>query len=211
MNAPEGQVFINCPFDEEYRPLFEAIVFAVHACGFTARCSLEVADSGQARIEKIYRIVGECGLGIHDISRTESDQGSGLPRFNMPLELGLFLGAKRFGPAMQKRKLCLILDRDPYRYQQSCSDIAGQDIKAHRGDCGEAIRVIRDWLRNTPKGLTTPIPGGAEIAGRYDDFRAALPELCRKTRLAEEDLIFVDYGMLIAVWLKRNLQLGATR
>ena len=166
MNEPEGQVFINCPFDEEYRPLFEAILFAVHACGFTARCSLEADDASRPRIDKIYRIVEECGLAIHDISRTEPDKGSGLPRFNMPLELGLFLGAKRCGAKSQKRKLCLVLDRDAYRYQQFCSDIAGQDMKAHRGDCEQAIKIVRDWLRDTPKGLTTPLPGGVEIAGR---------------------------------------------
>ncbi len=49
-----------------------------------------------------------------------------LPRFNMPLELGIFLGAKRFGSQKQKQKNGLILDREKYRYQSFCSDIAGQ-------------------------------------------------------------------------------------
>jgi hypothetical protein len=31
-------VFINCPFDEQYKPLFEALVFAVFDCGFRALC-----------------------------------------------------------------------------------------------------------------------------------------------------------------------------
>lgn len=30
----ENSVFINCPFDPEYWPLFEAIVFAAYDCGF---------------------------------------------------------------------------------------------------------------------------------------------------------------------------------
>lgn len=42
----------------------------------------------------------------------------------MPLELGLFLGAKRYGTGKQRTKLCLILDRERYRYQKYCSDIA---------------------------------------------------------------------------------------
>ena len=29
-------LFINCPFDEEYLPIFRAIVFTVAACGFRA-------------------------------------------------------------------------------------------------------------------------------------------------------------------------------
>jgi len=30
----ERHVFINCPFDDEYVPIFEAVVFAVHDAGF---------------------------------------------------------------------------------------------------------------------------------------------------------------------------------
>mgnify|MGYP006145882417 CR=1 FL=1 len=146
------QVFINCPFDGEYRPMFEAIVFAVHDCGFVARCALEIEDGSQVRIEKVQGLIGLCGLGIHDISRTELDSTWQLPRFNMPLELGLFLGAKRYGTGHQRKKLCLILDREPHRYQKYCSDIAGQDIKSHGGDPAAAVRIARDWLRNASAG-----------------------------------------------------------
>ena len=82
---------------------------------------------------------------VQDISRTELN-AAGLPRFNMPFELGLFLGAKRFGNAMQRRKTCLVLDREPYRYQAFLSDIAGQDIAAHGGEPVRAIGAVRDWL-----------------------------------------------------------------
>jgi hypothetical protein len=34
------QIFINCPFDKDYWPLMQALVFAVHACGFAPRCVL---------------------------------------------------------------------------------------------------------------------------------------------------------------------------
>lgn len=47
------QVFINCPFSEDYRPLFEAIVFAVTACGFRPRCALAADDGGEVRVEKV--------------------------------------------------------------------------------------------------------------------------------------------------------------
>src|SRR5438067_6376275 len=96
--SPSASVFINCPFDSRYEPLFGAIVFCVSACGFVPRCTLELTDAGEVRIENIYRLIDECHQGIHDISRTEvQGQPYGLPRFNMPLELGIFLGAKRFG------------------------------------------------------------------------------------------------------------------
>jgi hypothetical protein len=146
LSADYGKsVFINCPFDDNYLPLFRALIFAVFECGLIPRCAQEVYDAGEVRIEKISRIIRDCRWGIHDISRTDTNS-RGLPRFNMPLELGLFLGAKRFGTGPQTRKSCLVLDRDRYRYQEFISDIAGQDIVAHADDPAEAIKAVRDWL-----------------------------------------------------------------
>jgi hypothetical protein len=197
----ERSVFVNCPLDEEYRYLFEAVVFAIHDCGYKTRCALEVADASEVRIDKITRIIGDCRLGLHDISRTDADSTTNLPRFNMPLELGLFLGAKRFGRAEQKSKTCLILDVERYRYQKFISDIAGQDIAAHDGDIGKAIRCVRDWLSNAmPKAIR--IPGGKTMAARYTAFRKELPAMCEKTYLSIGELTFNDYVAQVEEWLK---------
>ncbi len=93
-------VFINCPFDGGYERLFEATVFTVFYSGYFPRCALEIYNSGQVRIEKIFKLIESCQFGIHDISRTELDADSKLPRFNMPLELGMFSGAQRFGAGL---------------------------------------------------------------------------------------------------------------
>lgn len=197
-------VFINCPFDSDYRQILDALVFAVHDCGFQARCALEIDDSGRVRIENIVELIRDCRHGIHDISRTELDEENALPRFNMPLELGLFLGATRFGSPKQQRKRSLILDREPYRYQKFVPDIAGQDIKSHDGDSETAIRRVRDWLRNSPTMTDTVIPGSQRIVERYELFREELPELCRRTQLDPDDLIFNDYTTCVSEWLKEN-------
>lgn len=131
MASYEESIFLNCPFDPEYRPIFQALVFVVHECGDFARCALEVEDSGQVCIQKIEQIIAECRFGVHDISRTKPDPETQLPRFNMPLELGLFLGAKRYGDTHQQTKSCKILDTERFRFQKFCSDIAGQDISAY--------------------------------------------------------------------------------
>jgi len=197
----ERNVFVNCPLDEEYRNLFEALVFGIHDCGFIARCALEVDDASEVRIDKITSLISNCKFGIHDISRTTTDSITNLPRFNMPLELGLFLGAKRFGRAEQKLKICLILDVERYRYQKFISDIAGQDIAAHSGDSGTAIRIVRDWLSNaTPKSIR--IPGGSTIGSRYLAFRQELPSLCKKVHLKIDELTFKDYLAQVEEWLK---------
>ncbi len=202
----DSNVFINCPFDETYRTLFESLVFAVHDCGFIARCSREADDAGTVRIEKIFKIISDCKLGIHDISRTEPDASTRLPRFNMPLELGIFLGAKRFGRGEQKNKILLILDIEPYRFQKFISDIAGQDISAHHGESSRAIKVVRNWLSNAAKA-SVAIPGGAHIVERYLLFRKELPFVCKKLKLDVNDLTFNNYVVLVEEWLKFNAQI----
>jgi hypothetical protein len=195
-------MFINCPFDVQYKPLFEGIIFAVSFCGFRPRCSLEIDDASEIRIEKVFKIISECKFGIHDISRTELTAGSGLPRFNMPLELGIFLAAKRFGVGRQQKKVCLVLDSAPYRYQQFISDISGQDIQVHNNSVQEAIAVVRNWLRNA-SGLME-LPGGAEIFRRYQLLEQELPTICERLRLRRDELIFNDLASIIADWLRGN-------
>src|ERR1035441_9661232 len=63
------QVFLNCPYDDEYRPLLKAVVFAVHACEFKARPALEEPGSERLRLERLVSLIGACRVGIHDLSR----------------------------------------------------------------------------------------------------------------------------------------------
>src|SRR5947209_8594455 len=140
--AYEESVFLNVPFDKKYGRLFDALTFAIHDCGFVVRSALEVDDSGQARVVKILDIIEQSKFGVHDISRAGVDRQTRLARFNMPPELGFFLRAKRYGSAQDRQKCCLILDRDRYRYRNFCSDIAGQDIRAHNDEPRESILAV---------------------------------------------------------------------
>ncbi|MDX1921225.1 MAG: hypothetical protein SFU25_10895 [Candidatus Caenarcaniphilales bacterium] len=46
------QVFINCPFDTNYKELFYALLFTILDLGFIPRCSLESEDGGEHRLDK---------------------------------------------------------------------------------------------------------------------------------------------------------------
>jgi hypothetical protein len=199
--TPEA-VFINVPFDPRYQKLFHALVFTAHECGFVSRCALESDDGSEIRITKLYKIISECALGIHDLSRTTLDGLNRLPRFNMPLELGIYLGAKHFGDKMQRRKSALILERERYRYQKFCSDLAGQDIRAHNNSVVDAIRSVRDWLRSARP--TVDIPAPSTITNRYLAFRHDLPRMCRAEGLAMAEMMFLDYRTFVVAWLEEN-------
>src|SRR5207253_1224593 len=127
--APASKsVFINCPFDDGFKPILRAMVFTIISSGYHPRCALDATDGAEVRVSKIAKMIGECDWGIHDLSRIELDPGAGVPRFNMPMELGLHLGARLFGRGRHRRKRALILEAEPHRYDAALSDISGQDI-----------------------------------------------------------------------------------
>lgn len=199
----ERSVFVNCPFDDEYQPLFRALVFTIHQCGLWARCALEAEDSGEERIRKIKRIIRECRYGIHDISRVELDAANQLPRFNMPLELGLFLGAQEYGTGEQARKRSLVLDTERFRYQKFCSDIAGQDIRAHDGDPVKVIAAVRAMLSTALEGRAR-LPGPHVIRKRLAAFSAELSAVSRRMHVRVAELQFAELRVLVEEWLTAN-------
>jgi hypothetical protein len=199
---PSGQVFVNCPFDMAYKPLFYAIIFAITDLGFVARSAREEDDAGDFRLAKIQRIIEKCKYGVHDISAVKLDAKHQLPRFNMPLELGLFLGCKRYGAKRHANKVSIIFDSDQYRYQIFISDIAGQDIHAHNNDVETVIRELRAWLATASK--RQQLPGGKDIFDRYERFQADLPALCAELKLQPAEVTFKDLRQMIADWLKLN-------
>jgi hypothetical protein len=194
-------VFINCPFDREYQSLFEAMVFAVWFAGFSPRCPLEASNAGQARLAKIMDIISECQYGIHDISRTELGRDK-LPRFNMPLELGLDLGCRRYGSDHLTKKRLLVMDRSRYRYQRVISDIAGQDIVSHSNHPRHLIRCIRDWL--STESRSSAMPGGLYMYQSYLAFQDVLPSLCRRVKLNPRQLTFGDFSFVVRVWMEED-------
>ena len=197
-------VFINCPFDDDYRRLFHAIIFTVHVLSLNVRCALEESNAGNTRIEKIQNIIATCKYSIHDLSRTQLDKVNRLPRFNMPLELGLDLGCKRYGHDHQLEKVMLILDIEPYRYQRFISDISGQDVYAHGGTQRGVINAVRDWLMPELNAGKVIIPSGAAIFTSFGRFKRALPSICEGLHWSPNRLGFTDYVFAVATWVEAN-------
>ena len=193
-------VFLNCPFDRRYRSLFDAIVFTVFACGFRARTMLDNEDSGKTRLERLIAVIVACPYSVHDLSRINLSARGGWPRFNVLLELGLCLGAARFG---RRDMRCLILDAKPLRYRDAASDLAGQDIRSHGHKPGRAIQAVRSFLAAQS---TEQPPGGGAIAKRHAVFRAQLPRMIQAAAIAPEEREFRDLARCITGWLKLTSQ-----
>lgn len=194
-------VFINCPFDDEFRPILRAMAFAIIAAGYHPRSALDATDSAEVRVGKIAALIGECDWGIHDLSRTEVDDG-GVPRFNMPMELGIHLGARLLGDKRHRRKRALILDAERHRYDRALSDISGQDIESHGNDPDAAIRSVRNWLSEHRARTAEPLPGAAALQADYRLFQAEVGPLIAQRRLDPDDLTHSDFIFLVRGWLQ---------
>jgi hypothetical protein len=192
-------VFINCPFDDAYTPLLRAIVFCIYRCGFIPVTALNEDNGLDNRLHKIEECIEKCRYGIHDISRTELNENN-LPRFNMPFELGIFFGAKRFGNKQQKTKSALIFDTKRYRYQEFISDLNGVDIKAHENNPRQAIRRVRDWLALSSRRTT--IRGHLIIQGQFDAFTEGLPIVVANLGFEIESIPFNDFCLIVEESIK---------
>jgi hypothetical protein len=196
------RVFINVPFDEAYKPFFDATVFTVIACGCVPRCALAAGNAAQTRFARIVELVRQCPMGIHDLSRSGPKQNSQSPRLNMPFELGLFLGAREFGGRSHKVKTCIVLDSHSHRYRAFISDFAGNDVVSHNNRISRLINVLRDWLATAP-GIdgTRILPGGREICQLYVEFQKKLPRMCRYAKIRRAELTYGDYVHFVKEWL----------
>ena len=174
MASDPRNVFLNVPFDDAYGPLFETLVFAVTACGYRTRCALEEDDSGDIRLDKLVKLIRESPRSIHDLSRIEVGE-SELPRFNMPFELGMALGAKRFGGRKYTGNKFRIMVGEPYKLPAYLSDLGGNDPEAHESKPHNVIKIVRDFLHTTPSGGL--LPGPAALRRTFDAFTTALPDI----------------------------------
>ncbi len=164
----DRSVFINCPFDDEFAPILQAIAFCVVYLGFHPRLAPENADNSEARLERIIDLVRGSQYGIHDLSRCKSAEAGEYSRMNMPFELGIDHACRRFGDGELASKSILILEENRYDYQKVLSDIAGWDIQAHGGDFEKAVRHVRNWL---VAQAGAPGVGAARIRGKYSAFQ----------------------------------------
>ena len=189
-------VFLNCPFDDSYRPLLHAALFAIQDCGFMARTALEDVGSGETRLDKIVRIIDGSRFSIHDISRVEVEVDNPLPRFNMPFECGLSFGAAAFSQAARaKGRDLLILAAQPFQDKKVLSDLAGQDAKYHGGNVAELIKSVRSFLAAKARAVQpqTGIRGHTQIVERFERFKAEVEALARQQRLRLAEIDSFDY------------------
>lgn len=166
-------VFINCPFDKDYAPILEAMLFCIIRAGLTPRLATERLEGGESRLDKIIELIGACKYSIHDLSLAVSKRSNELFRMNMPFEFGLDLGRRRAPDEATNDKQFLVFEKNQYELKKCLSDIAGFDVEYHENDYLKAIEKLRNFL---VVQADCALPGVSKIHGDYMTFQGWMTE-----------------------------------
>ena len=201
----EKNVFINCPFDSEYYALLRPLLFTIVYLGFNPKIALERSDSGEQRLDKICELIKESKFSIHDLSRLKASKRDEFYRLNMPFELGLDYGSRRFASNYLKEKKYLILEKRAFDYRKALSDISGVDIKNHDNKPAKLVQAIRNWFVETA-GLSNVI-GPTAIWYKFNDFTSDFYTRRQNEGFSDEDLNMMpvrEYINFIKNWLRAD-------
>ena len=202
----DDNVFVNCPFDDKYKPLMQAMLFTIHDCGFVAQHALQDVGGRESRLDKIYRLIETSRWSIHDVSRVELSKGNRLPRFNMPFECGVAFGAMRYG-AVDGRD-ALVMAGVQFQDKASISDLAGIDPGYHGNDQREVVSQVRRFLAAKRRNTVPSIRGHAAIHRRLNAFLKALPSALRAEGKTLREIASFDYIndwlTLAILWIAAN-------
>jgi hypothetical protein len=171
---PEKSVFINCPYDPEHAPLFDAIIFTTVCCGFTPRSALEFGPS-EPRIHRILRILFESRYSIHDLSRNQGEGEDGYARFNMPLELGMAVARWYMTRGDSEQHDWLLLVPPGHHYHRFLSDLSGFDPAHYDGTVETLIPKVMAWLFRRLGLAYWRFPG--QVLGEFRRFQLRKREL----------------------------------
>jgi hypothetical protein len=160
-------VFLNIPYDAAFESLYLAYIVGLTLLGLRINAALAVPKQG--RLETIINLIEHSDVSVHDLSRIEASRG--VPRFNMPVELGLALYRSH---VVKGKHGVFIFESMRYRAQRSTSDVNGIDPQIHGGTPKGLMAGLRNIFRQA--GDVTTVP---EMLASYRAVKRYLPELRR--------------------------------
>ena len=194
----ENAVFLNIPYDQEFRRLYVAYIAGLYHFGLKPRVTLGI-PGGERRMDRILQLIESCRYSIHDLSRVQLDRTPPLtPRFNMPFELGLAIATAKRSPDARP---WFVFETVKRRVSKSLSDLDGTDPYIHQGTvegvmrelCNAFVRrsfrpKVPDMMRSYRR-ISTQTNALAENAASESIFAARVFEdLCVAAKYAADEL-----------------------
>ena len=202
----DTNVFINCPFDPQYRELLEKLIFILSFYEFEVLMSVN-KSSADDRLLEITNLIRDSKFSFHDLSRHISSKKGEIARFNMPFEFGIDFGCHQFDK-QRKDKVIALIDSSPHSYDVHISDMSGRDILYHYNNAEYLFEIIPTWLRKHTAYL---YDSPKRLKGYYmfwiEDYKIAVKEIGYDLRSINKIDIGIYIKLLkrwIPVWKKEN-------
>ncbi len=191
-------VFLNIPYDHAFEELYLAYIVGLTQLGFRVHAALAIPNQG--RLATIIGLIEQSKFSVHDLSRVEVSRG--VPRFNMPVELGLALYRSHVTKGKHR---VFIFESKAHRAQRSTSDVNGIDPQIHRGTPKGLMSALRNIFRQP--GDVTTVP---QMLASYRAVKRRLPEL-RRNAGSQSLLAAAIFRNLTVLSLIQSQQLIAER
>ena len=177
---PANSVFINCPFDRDFRDQRDAIVFTCVHAGFYPVMAGSSGRTGRPRLERILAGLNGCRYSIHDLSKCRGEGAENLARFNMPLELGMAMAIRGMPAEADAHEYLVLVPDERHLYQRYISDLGGLDPQTHDGSAERIAAEVLSWLLSAPEAPAELTPD--EVIGKLPRFNHEKTELERSWR-----------------------------
>ncbi|MDQ2949757.1 MAG: nucleotide-binding protein [Acidobacteriota bacterium] len=205
MPSFERSVFLNYPYDKSFEPLLYAIVLTIVSRGFIPRSAREDEGQAELRMTRIARGLMTSKYSIHDLSRYRADASNQLPRFNMPLELGMAVGlyyerrrvTQPNAPRDDEPNWLALVPKN-HVHQKYISDLAGFDLGPY-DSVWSVIVAVAAWLVQQ-LDFRKPSPTANTIHKAYPSYRGLVDKLRKEEGRLTWPMI-VDSAVAIAATL----------
>ena len=181
-------IFINCPFDNKYKPMLRAMLFVARFYGLEIKIASSDTDSKSNRLQRIIELMRESKFSVHDLSKLMSEKKKEYYRMNMPFELGLDYGLGG------DEKVFLIFEDEAYKLKIALSDINGWDVRPHYNKPEQLILEFRKWIvANRELSKEQKSFSSSDIWYIYNDFYGKFSDFMTSHHMKEEEISVSEY------------------
>lgn len=181
-------IFINCPFDNKYKPMLRAMLFVARFYGLEIKIASSETDSKSNRLQRIIELMKEAKYSVHDLSKLKSEKKKEYYRMNMPFELGLDYGIGG------DEKVFLIFEDEAYKLKIALSDINGWDVRPHYNKPEQLVLEFRKWIvANRKLSEKLKSLSSSDIWYIYNDFYGQFSDFMTAHHMKEEEVSVSEY------------------
>ena len=174
-NLSRWQVFLNYPFDEDFKHFSLALHFAVVAARLIPICAFDLTSPDRPRLEMLIDAIVGCNYSAHDLSRIRGEGDQNIARMNVPVEMGMAIFHASHSQREQHR--CAFFVPTPHEHRLVVSDLGGLDPPCYDNDESTLVSKVYEWLRTivpTDDFNTQPTP---RILEGFQEFKVRLSKV----------------------------------